>query len=69
MSRDHVWTKGENRKTKILDYILQDESIQEYGPPPGMESLAERRAREAREKAERERKLKEIEAKRNSKVV
>ena len=33
----------------------------EYGPAPGMESLDERRARMAREKEERERKLKEIE--------
>jgi len=39
----------------------------EYGPPPGMESLDERRARMAREQEERERKLKEIEEKKNSK--
>ena len=40
----------------------------EYGPAPGMESLDERRARMASEKEERERKLKEIEEKKNSKV-
>ena len=39
-----------------------------YGPPPGMESLEERRLREAREAEERERKLAEIEARRGRKV-
>ena len=39
-----------------------------YGPPPGMESLEERRLRAAREAEERERKLKEIEMMRNKKV-
>ena len=39
-----------------------------YGPPPGMESLEERRARALREAEERERKLREIEAKRGRKV-
>ena len=39
-----------------------------YGPPPGMESLEERRARAAREAEERERKLAEIEARRGRKV-
>merc|ERR1712112_315077 len=38
-----------------------------YGPPPGMESLEERRLRAAREAEERERKLKEIEMRRNQK--
>ena len=42
---------------------------QEYGPLPGMESLDERRLRLAREQEEREKKLKEIEQKKNSKVV
>ena len=41
---------------------------QEYGPLPGMESLDERRLRLAREQEEREKKLKEIEQKKNSKV-
>ena len=40
-----------------------------YGPPPGMESLEERRLRAAREAEERERKLKEIEMMRNKKVI
>ena len=39
-----------------------------YGPPPGMESLEERRARAAREAEERERKLREIEAMRGRRV-
>merc|ERR1712024_114669 len=39
----------------------------EYGPPPGMESLEERRARALREAEERERKLREIESKRGRK--
>eukprot|EP00091_Calanus_sinicus_P016435 TRINITY_DN3578_c0_g1_i3.p1 TRINITY_DN3578_c0_g1~~TRINITY_DN3578_c0_g1_i3.p1 ORF type:complete len:140 (-),score=30.25 TRINITY_DN3578_c0_g1_i3:82-501(-) len=38
----------------------------EYGPAPGMESLAERKAREAKTKEEYERKLREIEEKRNA---
>jgi len=38
----------------------------EYGPGPGMESLAERKAREARMKEEYERKLREIDEKRNT---
>ena len=42
--------------------------FKEYGPPPGMESLDERRKREIREKEERERKMKEIEEKRKRKV-
>ena len=49
-------------------YLQEYKSCQEYGPPPGMESLDERRARLAREQEERERKLKEIEEKKNSKV-
>ena len=43
-------------------------SPRSYGPPPGMESLEERRARALREAEERERKLREIEAKRGRKV-
>ena len=48
-------------------FFLPTLRTQEYGPPPGMESLDERRARMAREQEERERKMKEIEEKRNSK--
>ena len=43
-------------------------SPRSYGPPPGMESLEERRARALREAEERERKLREIEAKRGRRV-
>ena len=42
--------------------------MQEYGPAPGMESLAERKAREAKMKEEYERKLREIDEKRNAGV-
>eukprot|EP00092_Neocalanus_flemingeri_P032693 GFUD01035558.1.p1 GENE.GFUD01035558.1~~GFUD01035558.1.p1 ORF type:complete len:147 (+),score=41.62 GFUD01035558.1:111-551(+) len=38
----------------------------EYGPAPGMESLAERRAREAKMKEEYDRKMREIEEKKNA---
>ena len=43
---------------------------QEYGPPPGMETMDERRLRMAREQEEREKKLKEMkeEQRKNSKV-
>ena len=43
-------------------------SPKSYGPPPGMESLEERRARALREAEEREKKLREIEAMRGRKV-
>ena len=39
-----------------------------YGPPPGMESLEERRARAKAEAEAREAKLREIEAMRGRKV-
>ena len=42
--------------------------LQNYGPKPGGETLEEARLREAREKAERERKIKEIEEMRRKQV-
>merc|ERR1711875_9524 len=39
-----------------------------YGPPPGMETLDERRRRLAREQEEREKRMKDLQAQRNSKV-
>ena len=42
--------------------------LQNYGPKPGGETLEEGRLREAREKAERERKIKEIEEMRRKQV-
>jgi len=39
-----------------------------YGPGPGGETIEERRLREAKEAAERERRIKEIDEMRNKKV-
>ena len=39
-----------------------------YGPPPGMETLDERRRRLAREQEEREKRMKDLQAQGNSKV-
>ena len=61
----HKTPDGQN----ICDHCFEEMfEPRHYGPPPGMESLEERRLREAREAEERERKLREIEAMRGRKV-
>lgn len=62
----HKTPKGQIICDTCFEIMFEPKS---YGPPPGMESLEERRLRAKREAEERERKLKEIEAMRGRKVV
>ena len=52
----------------VIEFICNKDLLQNYGPKPGGETLEEARLREAREKAERERKIKEIEEMRRKQV-
>ena len=62
----HKAPQGQNICDNCNELMFEPKS---YGPPPGMESLEERRLRAQREAEERERKLREIEMKRGRKVV
>ena len=70
--RNELFDRGMNKTPEgqnICDHCFEVMyEPRHYGPPPGMESLEERRLREAREAEERERKLREIEAMRGRKV-
>merc|ERR1711974_45524 len=69
--RNELFDRGMNKTVdgqNICDHCYEEMyDPRHYGPPPGMESLEERRLREAREAEERERKLREIEAMRGRK--
>ena len=52
----------------VSEFFCNKDLLQNYGPKPGGETLEEARLREAREKAERERKIKEIEEMRRKQV-